>query len=99
MVGFLVNRIETKWALFGMSLLWALAQFPIVGSAGLATQIISRIVLGAGEGPAYPVALHAAFKWFPNQKRTLPTAIISQGAAIGVVVALPALGWIVTHYS
>ena len=96
MVGFLVNRIETRWTLLAMSLVWALAQFPIVGSTGLATLIVSRIVLGAGEGPAYPVALHAIFKWFPNEKRTLPTAFISQGAAIGVMLARPPLAFSMT---
>ncbi|MDE2361686.1 MAG: MFS transporter [Hyphomicrobiales bacterium] len=98
-VGFLVNRIQAKWALFVMSLIWALAQFPILGTTGLATLIASRIVLGAGEGPAYPVAVHAAYKWFPDEKRAVPTAFIAQGASIGVIIALPALGWVVTHYS
>jgi predicted MFS family arabinose efflux permease len=29
----------------------------------------------------------------------MPTAILSQGAAIGVIVALPVLNWIIVHYS
>jgi MFS family permease len=45
------------------------------------------------------VALHSAYKWFPNEHRTLPTAIIAQGAAVGVVLALPLLNWIIIHYS
>jgi predicted MFS family arabinose efflux permease len=43
--------------------------------------------------------LHAAYKWFPDQKRAVPSAIISQGASIGVVVTIPALNWIITTYS
>jgi MFS transporter, ACS family, D-galactonate transporter len=97
--GFIVNRIEARWALLVMSLIWALTQFPIIGTANLATLYVCRIVLGAGEGPAYPVAIHAAFKWFPNEKRVLPTAIIAQGASIGVVLALPFLDWIIEHIS
>jgi MFS transporter, ACS family, D-galactonate transporter len=45
------------------------------------------------------VALHSAYKWFPNELRTLPTAIISQGAGIGIMVALPVLNWIIVNYS
>ena len=41
------------------------------------------------------VALHAIYKWFPDQKRTIPTAILSQGAAVGVIVALPLLNLII----
>lgn len=97
--GFIVNRVQSRWALLVMALIWALAQFPMVGTIGLGTLIASRVVLGAGEGPAYPVALHATYKWFPNELRTLPTAIIAQGAAIGVVVAVPLLDWIIEEFS
>jgi MFS family permease len=61
--------------------------------------VACRIALGAGEGPAYPVALHSTYKWFPDELRTLPTAIIAQGAGIGVMVALPLLNWVIVNYS
>jgi ACS family D-galactonate transporter-like MFS transporter len=76
-----------------------LTQFPMLGSVGFATIIAARIALGAGEGPAYPVALHSAYKWFPNELRTLPTAIVAQGAGIGIMVALPLLNWVIVRYS
>ena len=57
--GFIVNRVETRWALLVMGLVWALTQFPMLGAVGFATVMASRIALGAGEGPAYPVALHS----------------------------------------
>jgi MFS family permease len=45
------------------------------------------------------VAAHAIYKWFPDEKRTLPTAILSQGSAFGVVLAVPALNWVIVNYS
>src|SRR5262249_37941564 len=54
---------------------------------------ICRIVLGAGEGPAASGATHAIYKWFPDEKRTLPTAVLTQGSAFGVILAVPALNW------
>ena len=97
--GFIVNRVETRWALLVMGLVWALVQFPMLGSAGFATIAVSRIALGAGEGPAYPVALHSVYKWFPNELRSLPTAIVAQGAGVGIMVALPLLNWVIVRYS
>jgi ACS family D-galactonate transporter-like MFS transporter len=97
--GFIVNRVETRWALLVMGLVWALTQFPMLGNAGFATIIAARIALGAGEGPAFPVALHSAYKWFPNEQRTVPTAIVAQGAGIGIMVALPLLNWVIVRYS
>jgi MFS transporter, ACS family, D-galactonate transporter len=98
-VGFVVNRIETRWVLLILALVWALAQLPMIGSVGFATLMACRIVLGAGEGPAASVSAHAIYKWFPDEKRTLPTAILSQGSALGVIIAVPALNWVLVHYS
>ncbi len=97
--GFVVNRVRSKWVLLAMGLTWALVQFPLLGTVGIEVLIACRIVLGAGEGPAYPMALHTAYKWFPDKKRAIPTAIISLGAASGVVIAIPLLNSIITSYN
>ena len=98
-VGFIVNRVDTRWVLLILALVWALAQFPMVGTVSFTTLLICRVILGAGEGPAAAVATHAIFKWFPNEKRTMPIAILSQGSAFGVILAVPALNWVIVNYS
>jgi MFS family permease len=98
-VGFIVNKVETRWVLLVLALIWALAQFPMVGTVSFTTLLICRIILGAGEGPAFSVAAHAIYKWFPDEKRTLPTAILSQGSAFGVILAVPALNWVIVNHS
>ena len=98
-IGFVVNRVPARWVIFALALVWALAQFPMLGAVGFITLAGCRVLLGAGEGPAASVALHGMYKWFPDAKRTLPTAILSQGSAIGVVIAIPALNWVIVHYS
>ena len=69
LVGFLVNRVPTKWVLAAMALIWSLCQLPMLLATSWSALLASRVVLGLGEGPAYPVALHSAFKWFPNERR------------------------------
>lgn len=98
-VGFVVNRVPTRWVLLILALIWALVQFPMVGTVGFTTLLVCRILLGAGEGPAGSVAIHAIYKWFPDEKRTLPTAILAQGSAFGVILAVPALNWIIVNYT
>jgi ACS family D-galactonate transporter-like MFS transporter len=97
--GFVANHVQTRWILLVMAAVWALTQLPMIGSVGLASLIACRVTLGAAEGPAYPVALHSLYKWFPNELRTLPTAVVSQGAGVGLLVALPILNWIIVRYS
>jgi ACS family D-galactonate transporter-like MFS transporter len=98
-VGFITNRVQTRHTLLVMAIVWSLVQFPMLGTVTFEMLIACRIVLGAGEGPAAPVALHSAYKWFPDPLRGVPTAIIAQGSALGVIIAVPTLNWIIVTYS
>jgi MFS family permease len=99
LVSVLARWIDTRWLLVGLVTFWSLVQFPMIGSVGFLTLAVCRILLGVGEGPAYPITVHALYKWFPDAKRALPTAVVAQGSAVGVIVALPTLNWIITHNS
>ena len=96
--GFLADRLSTKWMLFVMALSWSLFQLPIALSSSLGIIIAARVMLGAGEGPAWPVAIHAAYKWFPDNKRNLPVAFFSQGGAVGLLLAGMTVPLITAHY-
>lgn len=97
-IGFLANRLQTRSVLLTLALVWSLAQLPMALGGGFGLLLASRMLLGAGEGPGYPLAIHCAYKWFPDRQRTLPTAIITQGSAFGVIVAAPMLNWIIGAY-
>ena len=100
-VGFLGDRIRTRPLLAALALVWAAAQLPILlPAAGFGALIATRVVLGAGEGPGYPLANYTAFTWFPEKERSLPSAVVVAGGAGGTVVAAPlvilvsnTLGW------
>jgi MFS transporter, ACS family, D-galactonate transporter len=98
LVGFGVDRVATKWALAAMGLLWALTQLPMLATVSFPALIACRVALGAGEGPAYPVALHAVYKWFPDDRRTLPTSILAIGAAVGVFTIAPVLVYLIQAF-
>jgi len=99
LVGFVTNRVQTRHTLLVMAIVWSVVQFPMLGTVSLELLIACRIILGAGEGPASPVATHAIYKWFPDSLRGVPTAVIAQGSALGVIIAVPALNWIIVNYS
>ncbi|MDI1286928.1 MAG: MFS transporter [Reyranella sp.] len=99
LVGFITNHVQTRHTLLIMAIVWSVVQFPMLGAVSLEVLIACRIVLGAGEGPAGPVATHAIYKWFPDSLRGVPTAIIAQGSALGVIIAVPALNWIIVNFS
>ncbi|MEV4946941.1 MFS transporter [Streptomyces sp. NPDC053755] len=97
-VGLLADRVRPKWLLLTMAVLWSVSQAPLALGGGLAALIASRIVLGAAEGPAFPVAQQATLSWFPNHRRNLPGALIVMGTTFGVVLAAPAVTWLVEHH-
>ena len=97
-VGFLANRISTKTIMWVMSIVWASAVLPMSRVSSFAALLASRVVLGAAEGPAFPVAVHAVYKWFGNQRRALPTSVVASGAAFGTGVIAPLITWIIVSY-
>ena len=99
LVGFIANRVSAKLLIAVMALIWAFTQLPMIGIVSFPALIACRVVLGAGEGPAYPVALHAVYKWFPNNRRALPTGLVQIGGSFGVGILAPLLTWIIVSYS
>ncbi len=93
-VGLFADRVNMKWLLAALALVWAVAQLPLAWPTSFAVLLLCRILLGAGEGPASPLALHVVYTWFDDRERNLPTVIVQQGATAGVVIAGPVLTYI-----
>jgi MFS family permease len=97
LVGLLGGHRPGTWLLAGLALVWSAAQLPLlVPAAGFAVLIVTRVLLGAGEGPSLPMANHVAFTWFPAAERTTTAGIITMGGALGVIVGGPLLAIVIT---
>lgn len=97
-VGFLAARISSRVLLFVMTLLWAVAQLPVLVVAAVPALVAGRVLLGAAEGPAASMSMHALYKWFPPERRALPSALQIGGAALGTLVSAPVLTWLITAH-
>ena len=98
LVGLLANRVRSRWVFVVLALLWALAQVPVLLSATLAALFVSRILMGAAEGPANPLTVHTAHSWFPPKDRSLPTALTQIASGVGAITAAVVLTWIIAGY-
>jgi len=94
-VGFLAARVSTKWVLLLLALLWACAQLPVFIFASAGMLLGTRLVLGAAEGPAAPMAVAVAHSWFPVERRGLASSWITSGASIAKIVVAPMLTLII----
>jgi len=93
-VGAFAHRISSRSLILILAVVWAVSQFPML-VGGATVLLASRILLGAGEGPALPVALHATHNWFPTEDRALPSSLVAIGPTIGAAVAAPVLSLII----
>ena len=99
-VGLISDRISNKVLLLILAVIWSATQVPMIFPTTFGVLFASRMVLGAAEGPTTMSAQAAVYKWFPNERRTLPASVMNQlGSSAGIFVAAPALTWITQAYS
>ncbi|MEU7409738.1 MFS transporter [Streptomyces sp. NPDC042638] len=97
-VGFVSARVSSRVLLVAMAAVWAVAQLPVLFVASVPALVAGRVLLGAAEGPAAPMSMHALYKWFPEDRRGLPSALQISGAALGTLIAAPVMTWLITAF-
>jgi MFS family permease len=96
-VGIIANHVKTRWILVVMVILWSLSQLPLLLVTIPTTLLVSRILLGAAEGPAYTMCVHSLYKWFEPHERALPTALFSIGGSFGIGIVAPLITWVIVE--
>src|SRR3954468_2564577 len=96
--GVLADRFGTKIVIAGMVVIWCAVQFSTIFISSFTFLLITRIILGAGEGPSYSLAMTAASKWLPKEKRGIGISIISIGGPLGVAISAPILMNLIINY-
>jgi ACS family hexuronate transporter-like MFS transporter len=92
--GKFLDTIGTKVG-FAVSMAWWSLACALHGFAhGLALLVVARLLLGMGEGAAFPAATRVIAEWLPATERATAMGIINAGTAIGSVLAPPLIGLI-----
>ncbi|MDM5225979.1 MFS transporter [Cytobacillus sp. NJ13] len=91
LLGGMADSKNPKKLFIWMSLIWLTVQFatPFVSSFSLL--ILTRIILGVGEGPASPVVTTMLGKWFPKHRHGISYAAVLFGTMMGPAIASPLL--------
>jgi ACS family D-galactonate transporter-like MFS transporter len=96
--GWLADRFWPRRVLAGLSLLWALATIMTGLSWSVASLVAFRLLVGAGEGGAFPTATRAFAFWLPVRERGFAQGITHSFARLGGAVTPPIVLAIVTRY-
>jgi sugar phosphate permease len=73
-------------------LLWGVASFAAAASPWLGGLFAARLLLGIGEAPTFPANAKAIGRWFPQQERSLATALFDSAAKFGSAIGVPLIG-------
>src|SRR6266566_1799098 len=89
------DRIGTKTVLALLATSWAIVQVATVFVFSFPALLITRIILGAGEGPSYGTSVSAATPWLPADRRAFGLAVVTFGSAIGPALFAPPLTFLI----
>jgi ACS family hexuronate transporter-like MFS transporter len=98
--GRLLDRVGTRLGFLLIMVWWSVACALHGLAAGFALLFVARLLLGMGEGGAFPAAARVVAEWIEPEERSTAMGIINAGPAVGSVLAAPvvarivlALGW------
>ena len=98
LVGALADKFGTKKVIAGMAAVWAIVQLATIFVSSYSWLLVTRLILGAGEGPSYSLAMTAATKALPKGKLGIGITLVSIGGPLGVAISAPVLMHIILTY-
>lgn len=97
-VGTLLDRVGVKWLNRIGTFLWGLASLLTAVASGLGIVVLSRILLGIAECPAFPGASKATGYWFPLSERGRATSFFDGAAKGSNVIGLPTVALVMATW-
>ncbi|WP_245191293.1 MFS transporter, partial [Aneurinibacillus aneurinilyticus] len=91
LLGGMADSKNTKKMFIWLSWIWLTVQFATPFVTSLSLLVLTRMILGAGEGPAAAVVTAMLGKWFPKERHGISYATVLFGTMIGPAIASPLL--------
>jgi ACS family hexuronate transporter-like MFS transporter len=95
--GWLLDRVGTRAGFLAIMVFWSLACASHGFAGGIAALVVSRLLLGMGEGGGFPAATRAVAEWFPPERRAAAMGLVNAGTAVGAVIAPPLIAGVLAY--
>ncbi len=96
--GSLSDRFGTGKSLAIMAIVWTIAQSMALFASSLPILMLSRVLLGAGEGAFLATAISHISKWFKPESRGFAISIFNFGNVVGVAVTAPIIVTLISNF-
>lgn len=90
--GRLLDALGTRKGFLLIMVWWSIACALHALAAGFMMLLIARLLLGGGEGGAFPAATRVVAEWIEPAERSTAMGFINAGTAVGSVLAPPVIG-------
>ena len=97
--GWLSDRFGARKTLTICGIVWAGATIMMGLSAGFASMIVARVILGLGEGATFPTATRALSDWAPASLRGFVQGITHAFSRLGNTLTPPLVAWLILKTS
>jgi MFS transporter, ACS family, hexuronate transporter len=97
-LGRFIDKAGTRIGYSVIIIIWSVAGMFHAMARSALHFIFARIGLGLGEAGNFPAAMKTVSEWFPKKERALATGILNSGTAVGVVLALLIVPFILNHF-
>jgi MFS transporter, ACS family, hexuronate transporter len=87
--GKVVDLLGTRRGFTAAMLFWSFACASHALATGFVMLMVSRFLLGVGEGGGFPAATRAVAEWFSAKDRATAMGIVNAGTAVGGIAAPP----------
>ncbi|WP_338753068.1 MFS transporter [Bacillus sp. FJAT-52991] len=98
LLGGMADSKNTKKMLAWLSLIWLTVQFVTPFVSSLFLLVLTRMILGAGEGPAPALSTAIMGKWFPKHRHGIGFGAVLLGTTGGSAIASPLLISLIDQY-
>ena len=96
--GLLLDRFGVRRVGIISTFIWSVASFAAAISTGVQGLFAARFLLGIGEAPTFPANSKAIGYWFPQNERSLATAMFDSAAKFSSAVGVPILGALLFYF-
>jgi MFS family permease len=93
--GHLVDRLGAHRVAAIGAAFWSVAQMLSGAATGFVTLLLTRLGLGTGEAPTFPVSYRSVRDWAPYTERGLAVGCIQAGTLLGPALSAPAVAWLI----
>src|SRR5215203_456959 len=92
--GLITDRIGTRWSLAGFMVWWSVSNALHAWANSAFSLGAFRFLLGAGESGNFMASIKAVSEWYPAREKAFVNGLVNAGAAVGAIVAPPAVVWL-----